>query len=49
MKKESKIEFEIVERTENKVEKILKFNIVDAFSKSSTLIDFILFKIIMMF
>ena len=49
MKEKLKIKFEIVERTKDKVEKILKFDIADAFSESSTLIDFVLFEIVMTF
>ena len=49
MRKKSKVKFKIIKRTKNKVEKILKLDIVNAFSKSSTLIDFVLFKIIMTF
>ena len=49
LKKKSKIEFENVVRTENKIEKILKLDIINAFSKSSTSIDLVLFKIVMTF
>ena len=49
MKKKSKIKFKIVERTKDKVKKILKLDIVNAFSESSTSIDFVLLKIAMTF
>ena len=48
-KEESKVKFEIVERTENKIEKVLKLDIANAFSESSTSINFILLEIAMMF
>ena len=49
MKKKLKVEFEIIKRTENKIKKVLKFDIINAFLKLSTLINFVLFKIIMTF
>ena len=49
MKEKSKVEFEIVERTKNKVEEILKLDIANAFSKLSISIDFVLLEIAVTF
>ena len=49
VKEKLKVEFEIVKRTEDKIEKILKFNIANLFLKLSTLINFVLFETAMMF
>ena len=40
--KKLKVKFEIVVRTESKIKKILKLNIINIFLKLLTLIDFII-------